>query len=146
MMCSVVSQINAQSFHVNHLFSPGVTVGTDYPIPSAINDSVDFQLVKYKIQFVKPLKTKFGVALKDFDIKKADAKASQLFVATKFSVAKPSLTNHSFEDIYKGELEFTAITASIRNGIWIYSANVFAEESETSIKKYFTFDFIFHKK
>lgn len=133
--------IFAQSFHVNHLFSPGVTVGIDYPVASAINDSTDFQLVKYKTQFVKPLKTKFGVALKDFDINKADAKASQLFIATKFSVAKPSLTNYSFQEIYKGELEFTAITASIRNGIWIYSANVFAEESETSIKKYFTPNF-----
>lgn len=141
IVCGVASRIFGQSFHVNHLFSPGVTVGVDYPMSSSVNDSTSFQLVKYKAQFVKPLRTKFGVALKDFDLKKVDAKASQLFVAAKFSVAKPSLTNHSFEDIYKGELEFTAITASIRNGIWVYSANIFAEESATSLKKYLTPNF-----
>jgi len=128
----------AQSFHINNLFNPGATIGTDYQFPSQINDSTDFQIVKYKVQFVKPLKTKFGVALKDFDIKKADAKASQIFLATKFSVAKPSITNNNYEDIYKGEIEATAITASIKRGIWVYAGNLYFEESSTTFKKYLT--------
>lgn len=137
----IAFQIFAQSFHINNLFNPGVTIGTDYQFPSKINDSADFQIVKYKVQFVKPLKTKFGVALKDFDIKKADAKASQIFLATKFSVAKPSITNNNYEDIYKGEIEVTAITASIKRGIWVYAGNLYFEESSTTFKKYLTPNF-----
>ena len=134
----IVMQTFAQSFHINNLFNPGVTIGTDYQFPSVINDSADFQIVKYKAQFVKPLRTKFGVALKDFDIKKVDAKASQIFLATKFSVAKPSITNNNYEDIYKGEIEVTAITASIKNGIWVYAANIYVEESSSTFEKYLT--------
>ncbi len=134
----IAFQTVAQSFHINHLFNPGLTIGTDYQFHSEINDSTDFQIVKYKVQFVKPVKTKFGVALKDFDIKKVDAKASQIFLATKFSLAKPSITNNNYEDIYKGEIELTAITASIKNGIWVYAGNIYFEESSTTFKKYLT--------
>lgn len=134
----IVLQTFSQSFHINNLFNPGVTIGTDYQFASEINDSSDFQIVKYKAQFVKPLRTKFGVALKDFDIKKVDAKASQIFLATKFSVAKPSVTDNNYEDIYKGEIEVTAITASIKNGIWVYAGNLYFEESSATFKKYLT--------
>lgn len=128
----------SQSFHVNNLFSPGLTMGIDYPMAAKVNDSVDFQMTKYKVQFVKPLKTKLGVSLKNFDLKKADAKASQIFIATKFSVAQPELISYELSNIYKGEIEFTAITASVRNGIWAYSANIYAEETSSSISKHFT--------
>lgn len=131
----------AQSFNVNRLFNAGATFGVDYPSMGAIDDSTDFQMTKYKFQFVKPIRTKFGVALKDFNIKKADAKASQLFLASKFSVAQPSITNAQLENIYKGEIEFTAITASVRNGIWVYAANIYFEESNTSLNQSFTPNF-----
>lgn len=138
LFLSLSLDVFSQSFHVNSLFSPGLTMGVDYPMVAKVNDSVDFQTTKYKVQFVKPLKTKLGVSLKNFDFKKADAKASQIFLATKFSVAQPELTHTKLEHIYKGEIEFTAITASVRNGIWVYSANVYAEESSESISKHFT--------
>ena len=139
LLVGCCTQTVAQSFRVESLFGPGLTVGTDYLFPSATNDSTNFSLVKYKVQFVKPLKTKLGVDLKDFNFKKIDAKASQLFLTTKFSIAQPNMSqNNYFKNIYKGELELTAITASIRNGIWVYAANLYAEESALSFKKSFT--------
>lgn len=139
---SSVNQLFAQSFHVDFLFNPGTTFGTDYLFPSAINDSTDFQLIKYKLQFVKPLKTKFGVDLKNFDFKKMDAKANQVFLTSKLNVSQPALSdNNYFENIYKGEIGIMAITASIRNGIWIYSANIYAEENGTTLKESFTPNF-----
>lgn len=139
LLSGVTFQTFAQSFRVESLFGPGLTVGTDYLFPSATNDSTNFTLTKYKVQFVKPLKTKLGVDLKDFNFKKIDAKASQIFLATKFSIAQPNMSqNNYFENIYKGEVEVTAITASIRNGIWVYAANLYAEESALSIKQSFT--------
>ncbi|MDT8410920.1 MAG: DUF6268 family outer membrane beta-barrel protein [Vicingaceae bacterium] len=136
-----ITPIVAQSFSVNNLFNAGATLGVDHPTLGAIDDSTDFQMTKYKFQFVKPLRTKLGVALKDFNIKKADAKASQIFLATKFSVAQPSITNAQLDNIYKGEIEFTAITASMRNGIWVYAANFYAEESNASLNQSFTPNF-----
>ncbi|PJA08405.1 MAG: hypothetical protein COX70_03730 [Flavobacteriales bacterium CG_4_10_14_0_2_um_filter_32_8] len=139
LLLGVTIQTFAQSFRVESLFGPGLTVGVDYLFPSATDDSTNFTLTKYKVQFVKPLRTKLGVDLKDFDIKKADAKASQIFLATKFSVAQPNMShNNYFENIYKGELEVTGITASIRNGIWVYAANLYAEESALSVQQSFT--------
>ncbi|MBQ20071.1 MAG: hypothetical protein CMD31_04895 [Flavobacteriales bacterium] len=134
-------EVVAQSFNVNSFFNAGATLGVDYPTPGAIDDSTDFQMTKYKFQFVKPLRTRLGIALKDFNMKKADAKASQIFLATKFSVAQPSLRNTPLDNIYKGEIEFTAITASIRNGIWVYAANFYAEESNASLNQSFTPNF-----
>jgi len=126
----------SQSININNIFSPGVTFGLDYLSPSALYDSTDFQFVKYKTQFVIPIRTRLGVDLKDFNFKKADAKASQIFLTTRFSVAHPSLSeNNYFENIYKGEIEVTAITASLRNGIWVYSANLYSEESSASFKE-----------
>lgn len=131
----------AQSFNVNSFFNAGASTGVDYANVGTINDTTDFQLTKYKFQFVKPLKTKLGIALKDFNIKKIDAKASQIFLATKFSVSQPSFSNTSIDNIYKGEIEFTAITASVRNGIWVYAANIYAEESISSLNQHFTPNF-----
>lgn len=134
-------EVVAQSFNVNSFFNAGATLGVDYPFAGAIDDTTDFQMTKYKFQFVKPLRTRLGIALKDFNMKKADAKASQIFLATKFSVAQPSITNAQLDNIYKGEIEFTAITASMRNGIWVYAVNFYAEESNVSLNQSFTPNF-----
>ena len=134
-------EVVAQSFNVNSFFNAGATLGVDHPTPGTIDDSTDFQMTKYKFQFVKPLRTRLGIALKDFNMKKADAKASQIFLATKFSVAQPFITSAQLDNIYKGEIEFTAITASIRNGIWVYAANFYAEESNASLNQSFTPNF-----
>jgi len=75
-----------QSFHINNIFNPGLTIGTDYPLSASLNDTSDFQLIRYKIQLVKPVRTRYGVALQDFDVKNPYAKASHMFVLIKFSV------------------------------------------------------------
>jgi uncharacterized protein DUF6268 len=135
----------SQSFNVGFLFNPGVTVGQEYQMPSALNDSTDFQLSKYNVQFSQPLKTKIGIkglTLKDFSFKKLDAKASQLFLNYSFGVIQPSVNNdNSFETLYKGGVGLTAITASIKNGIWIYSANIYATENSSTLRKSFTPNF-----
>ena len=129
----------SQSFHLDFLFNPGITVGSEYVAPSAFNDSTDFQLVKYKTQFVLPLKTKLGVKglkWKDFSFKDLDLKASQIFLNTKFSVIQPSLSQeNNFENIYNGNIGITALTASIKNGIWLYSANLYFAENATTISE-----------
>lgn len=128
---------NAQSFNLDFLFSAGLTLGADHIPNSSINDSTDFQFTKYKAQYVHPLKTKFGVKgldLKNFSFKKLDAKASQIFLNTRFSVIQPTLSrNNYYENIYNGTLGITAVTASIKNGIWLYSANLYLSESETTL-------------
>ena len=140
-----VTPIFSQSFNTGILFNPGITFGSEFLMPSAINDSTDFQLAKYKLQFSQPLKTKIGIeglTLKDFSFKKLDAKASQIFLNYNFSVFQPKITNNnSFENIYNAGIGLTAITASLRNGIWVYSANVFASENENTLTKSFTPNF-----
>ena len=126
----------AQSFNAGFLFNPGITVGTEYLMPAAISDSSDFGSTKYNVQFSQPLKTKIGIkalSLKDFSFKKLDAKASQLFLNYSFGVVQPTITdNNNFENIYKASIGLTAITASIRKGIWIYSANVSVAENSST--------------
>lgn len=135
----LVSSGFSQSFNTGILFSPGVTVGTEYLTPSAIDDSTDFQLTKFKFQVSQPLKTKIGIDLKNFDFKKMDAKASQIFLNYGFSVVQPNVTdNTNFENLYKGSVGITALTASARNGIWLYSANVYATENSTTLTNSFT--------
>jgi hypothetical protein len=134
----------SQSINTGILFNPGVTLGTEYIMPSAINDSTDFQLTKYNVQFSQPLKTKIGIeglTLKDFSFKKLDAKASQLFLDYTFSVAQPTFTDNNLKNIYKAGIGLTAVTASARKGIWIYSAKVFASENEETLTKSFTPNF-----
>ena len=138
-LLGIVITTFSQSFNVNFLFKPGVTVATESVMPSAVNDSIDFQLKKYSFQFSQPLKTKVGIkglSLKDFSLKKLDVKGSQLFLNYTFSVIQPKLTNdNSFENLYKGGIGLTAITASIKKGIWLYAANVYATENSTTIKE-----------
>ena len=131
----------SQSFNVRSIFNSGATGGVEFLSPSSINDSTNFQLTKYKTQFVKVLRTR-EVDLEKFDMNNNEARANQLFLISKFSVAKPNLTNNNyFEDIYNGELELIYITASWRRGVWLHAANVSATESDESFKNSFTPNF-----
>jgi len=140
-----IKKVSAQSINVDFLFSPGVTLGTEYLMPSAINDSTDFQLSKYNFKYNQPLKTKIGIKglkFKDFSFKKLDAKASQIFLNYSFSIIQPSLTdNNSYEKLYKVGFGVTAITASIRKGIWLYSGNISATENTTTLSENLTPNF-----
>lgn len=127
-------ECHAQSFNVRSIFNSGATVGTEVLFPSQINDSSSFNLTKYKVQFVKVLRTK-EVDLEKFDMQNSEAKANQLFLLSKFSVAKPNLSNNNyFNDIYNGELELTYITASWKRGVWLHSTNMSFTESKTSLQ------------
>ena len=144
-MMGIVSTTFSQSLNVDFLFNPGVTLGTEYLMPSALNDSTDFQITKYNFQFSQPLKTKIGIKgldLKNFSFKKLDAKASQLFLNYNLSVIQPNVgDNNSFETLYKAGFGFTAVTASIKKGIWLYSANVYATENSSTLSESFTPNF-----
>ena len=145
LMFGVVPKTFSQSFNIDFLFNPGITLSSEYLKPSAINDSTDFQLSKYNFQFSQPLKTKVGLKgldLKNFSFKKLDAKASQFFLNYNFSVIQPTITgDNKYENLYKGGFGFTAITASFKKGIWMYSANVYATENSTTLTKSFTPNF-----
>lgn len=131
----------AQSFNVRNIFNSGATIGAEHIMPASINDSINFQLIKYKIQFVKVLRTK-EVDIEEFDLENKAAKANQLFLTSKFSVATPRLSvENYFENIYNAELELTYITVSRSRGVWLHSANISATESEESFKYSFTPNF-----
>jgi len=130
----ITSTCYSQSFNVRSIFNSGATAGIEYLSPSAVNDSTNFQLTKYKVQFVKVLRTKEG-ELEYFNRENVDAKANQLFLTSKFSLARPTLSRDSyFEDIYRGELELTYISVSNKKGLWIHAVNVSAEENQTTLK------------
>ena len=132
----------SQSLNVDFLFNPGFTLETEYLAPSVTDDSLDFQLSKTNFRFTQPLKTKLGIDLKDFNLKKMDAKASQLFLEYHLNVIQPNMSNgNSFETLYKGGVGLTAITASVRKGIWIYSANIYGLENESTLSESFTPNF-----
>lgn len=132
----------SQSFNTGILFNPGLTLGTEYLMPTPINNSTDFQLTKFNLKFSQPLKTKIGIDLKNFNFKKIDAKASQVFLNYNFGVVQPSVTeNNNFENIYQVGIGVTALSASVRKGIWLYSANISADENSETFTKNFTPNF-----
>lgn len=136
------ARLVSQSFNTGILFNPGVTLSSDYMMPTPINSSADFQLTKYNLKFIQPLKTKIGIDLKNFNFKKMDAKASQIFLNYNFGVAQPKVTeNDNFENIYKVGIGITALSASIRKGIWLYSANVYADENSETFTENLTPNF-----
>ena len=141
LMFGIAAKCFAQSFNVKRIFNSGATGGVELLSPSSVNDSTNFQLNKHKVQFVKVLRTK-EVDLEKFDRDAKDAKANQLFLISKFSFAKPSLsTQNYFETIYNGELELVYLTLSRRRGAWLHSVNVSATESEESFQNSFTPNF-----
>lgn len=142
LLTGLFNKCFSQSFNVRNIFNSGATVGAEHILPTPFdNDSSNFQLIKYKVQFVKVLRTK-EVDIEKFDMENKGAKANQLFLTSKFSVAKPSLSNQNyFNNIYSGELELTYITVSRTHGVWLHAVNVSATESETSFKNSFTPNF-----
>lgn len=135
----------AQSFTLDFLFSPGLAFGSEYLQPSKITDSTNFKLTQHNLQFSQPLKTKIAVGkldLETFSFKNLDLKASQFFLNYRLSIIQPNITdNNNYENLYKAGFGFTAITASFRKGIWIYSANIYASENSTTLAESFTPNF-----
>ncbi len=141
LILSLSNYCFTQSFNVRNIFNSGATVGAEHILPALVNDTNTFQLIKYKVQFVKVLRTK-EVDLEEFDMDNKKAKANQLFLTSKFSIAKPDLSSQNyFNTIYNGELELTYITASRKRGVWLHAANISATESEESFKSSFTPNF-----
>ncbi len=129
LIVGITSNCFAQSFDVRSIFNSGATLGIEYLAPSSINDSVNFQLTKYKVQFVKVLRTK-AVDIERFNIKDHNARANQLFLSSKFSLANPSLSeNNYFRRQFKAEFELIYITISKKRGVWFHSTNINAEEN-----------------
>lgn len=92
--------------------------------------------MKYKFKITQALKTKIEVDLKGFDFKKMDAKASQIFLNYGTQVTQPRFSeNNNLENIYRFEVGITAITASVRKGIWIYSGDIYMDESKNSLSE-----------
>jgi len=130
MYFGVVNSIFSQSLYLDFLFSAGITYSSEFHGPSSLNDSVDFGFNKHRLQFVLPLKTKIGVSLKNFDFKKMDARASQLFLTASVGANQVKFNDYKEDAIYRGAVGVTGITAGFRNGIWLYSANVYIDENQ----------------
>lgn len=131
----------SQSFDVRSIFNSGATFGVEYLAPSSINNNTDFQMTKYKMQFVKVLRTK-EVDIEDFDMDKHDAKANQLFLGSKFSLSDPHLSNNDFfRKQFKAEVELIYITASKRRGVWFHNINLNAEENNKTFAAYLSPNF-----
>ena len=122
----------SQSLNLGFLFKSGITVGGEYTGPAAFQnpDTANFQINKYRIQATIPLKTKLGVDLKNLDLK-----ASQTFLTFNTSIRQPTFENINFENqsIYTFSTGITSLSAGIRNGIWLYSGNVYMSESAQTI-------------
>ncbi len=137
----LVVQVFSQSFDVRSIFNSGATFGVEHLSPSAVNDSTTFNMVKYKMNFVKVLRTK-ECDLEDFDTECNDSKANQLFLASKFSWSDPSFTNDNFfRKQFKAELELIYITASKKRGVWFHSVNINAEENNATFPEYLSPNF-----
>lgn len=121
---------SAQSLNLGFLFRPGIVVGGEYTGDAAINDTASFGITKYRMQATIPLKTKLGV-----NLKKLDLKASQTFLTFNSSLRQPTFSNYSFQNqnIYTFSAGITSLTAGIRNGIWLYSGNVYFSESANTL-------------
>ena len=129
------------SFEARSVFNSGATFGVEYLTPSAIDDSTDFQLTKYKMEFVKVLRTK-ECDLQDFDQECNDSKANQLFLGSKFSLSEPNLsTNDYFKKQFKAEVELIYITASKRRGVWFHGVNLNVEENKTTFPNHLSPNF-----
>ena len=124
-----IKECFAQSISVGFLFKPGLSIGTEYTLPAEINDTAKFQISKYRAQLVLPIRTKMGISLK-----KLDAKASQLFMTFNTSLRRPDIgLFNERQSIYTIALGLTGLSASIRSGLWVYSANLYFSESKGSL-------------
>lgn len=123
----------SQTLQLDFLFSSGVTLNSELHTAAKLNDSVDFNFNKQNIQFVVPLKTKINLNLKNFDLKKMNLSSSQLFLTSSIGIVNSSFSNKN-NNIYKSSFGVTGLNAGIRQGIWIYSGNIFIDESNSTIK------------
>jgi hypothetical protein len=122
----------SQSLQLDFLFSSGLTYSSEFHGTAQVNDSVDFNFNKHQLQFVLPLKTKINLDLKKLDFKKMNLSSSQLFLTSKIGLNQSSFTDKSTNNIYKASIGITGLNAGIRQGIWIYSANIYVDESDKS--------------
>jgi hypothetical protein len=122
----------SQSLQLDFLFSSGLTYSSEFHGAAALNDSVDFNFNKHQLQFVLPLKTKINLDLKKLDFKKMNLSSSQLFLTSKIGLNQSSFSGQSSTNIYKASIGITGLNAGLRQGIWIYSANIYVNESDKS--------------
>lgn len=120
----------SQSLQLDFLFSSGLTYSSEFHGASKVNDSVDFNFNKHQLQFVLPLKTKINLDLKKLDFKKMNLSSSQLFLTSRIGFNQSSFSGKSSNNIYRASIGITGLNAGIRQGIWIYSANLYVNESD----------------
>lgn len=127
LLVLLVSNLSiSQSLNLGFLFKPGVTVGGEYTAPASFNDTSEFQISKYRTQLTLPLKTKLGI-----NLKKLDLKMSQTFLTVNTSMRQPNFSNSTLQNqgIYTISTGITHLSAGIRNGVWLYSGNIYMSES-----------------
>lgn len=127
--------LKSQGLQLDFLFSSGLTYSSEFHGAASIDDSTDFNFNKHKLQFIIPLKTKINLDLKNFNLKKMNLSSSQLFLTSKIGLNQSSITNGETNSIYKASFGITGLNAGIRQGIWIYSANIYFDESDETYNK-----------
>ena len=123
------------SFSQSLQFSSGLTYSSEFHGAAQVNDSIDFNFNKHQLQFIFPLKTKINLDLKNLDFKKMNLSSSQLFLTSKIGLNQSSFSGKSTNNIYKASIGITGLNAGIRQGIWVYSANLYVDESDKSYKE-----------
>lgn len=121
----------AQSLKLDFLFRPGVTMGMDHYTPSSFRDSSKFSMNKYRFQATIPLRTKFNL-----NLNKLDVNASQTILTLNASSRTPQFENSSIEsqNIYTFAAGITNLKVGLRNGLVLYSANVYVAENPNTLK------------
>ena len=136
LVCSCFTlSSKSQGLQLDFLFSSGLTYSSEFHGASKLDDSTDFSFSKHQLQFIVPLKTKINLDLKNFNLKKMNLSSSQLFLTSKIGFNQSNVTNGAANSIYKMSLGITGLNAGIRQGIWIYSANIYFDESEETFNK-----------
>ncbi len=130
---------SGQSFRFGYLFAPGATIGGEYAMPATVNDSLSFDLARYRAQLTIPLKTKVKTdlnfdKLKKLDFSGVDLKARQDFLMFNYGQRYPGFEGFATDNqnIHTVSVGYTGISAGLRKGIWIYSANIYLAESAES--------------
>lgn len=124
--------ISAQSLKLGFLFRPGITLGTDYSQAASFRDTSNYSLAKYKLQATIPLGTKVKL-----NLNKLDLNASQTFLTLNASQRNPGFSNSDIQNqkLITLAAGITRLQVGIRNGLWLYSANVYVTENKTSLKE-----------
>ena len=131
--------VQSQIINLDFIFSPGMTMGAEFAFPSG--GANEFSYLKNKIQVVVPLKTKIKFeidkeAIKKLNFKTSDVKGHQDFLVFNATGRTPKTQSvPTGTPVYLGSLGYTGVSASLQNGIWIYSANLSVSESTESFKK-----------